>query len=245
MTEPLDPLAKIRARLRRLRAMTVANGCTEAEAMRAAEIAMRLLDKYGLRDSGDIENDLSPQETFGRRRQVVDGLWPTVALVTNCEGFICGGDRLRFAYFGREQDVLVAVYLHELLLGAFRRECAAFRGTPEYLRRRKRKTRNAAMKAFQEGMAVRLRRKLLQLWWLRAKGSGDVDRFMAAGREHGKRLERDLQGRGLRFKSLSSIKLPDRRFDEARWDGIRAGERTGIDPGVAGGAVGLLPAREP
>lgn len=238
-----DELAKIRKRLRRLRRMTVANGCTEAEAMRAAEIVMRLIDRYGLREA-DLENELSPQPTFGRRRQVVDALWPTVAFVTGCQGWITRGDRLRYTYFGRESDVMVAAYLHELLLGAFRRECQAFRAGQEYRRRRKRKTRNAAMKAFQEGMVARLRRRLVQLWWLRAKRTGDADAFIEAGDAHRKRLDADLAERGLLFTSLAALKLPDRRFDEARMDGIRAAERTDIDPGVAGGAAGLLTGSE-
>ncbi|TCS62599.1 DUF2786 domain-containing protein [Varunaivibrio sulfuroxidans] len=43
----MGDLDKIRARIRRLRKMTTANGCTEAEAAQAADIAMKLMGKHG------------------------------------------------------------------------------------------------------------------------------------------------------------------------------------------------------
>lgn len=168
----MDRLAKIRERIRRLRRMTVENGCSEQEALRAAALALRLLGKYGLHED-DLAYELSPMATYARRRQVIDSLWSTVALVTNCEGFLTRGDRLRYTYFGHPADIAVACYLHELLCGAFRRECRDFKDHPEYTRRRKRKTRNAAMKAFQQAMVRRLRHRLVKLWWLHAKQSSE------------------------------------------------------------------------
>lgn len=239
----MDRLAKIRARIRQLRRMTVANGCSEHEAMRAAEIAMRLLGKYGLHED-DVANELSPQPTFGRRRQVVDNLWSVVAKITGCEGFFTRGDWLRFVYFGRPADVAVAEYLHDLLDGAFRRECADFRGQSEYLRRRKRKTRAAAMKAFQQAMVARLRRRLFRLWWRRAAASGDTAGFMDNSAGHLGRLSADLARRGHSFKTMVDLSLPDRRFDDSRVAGYAAGGRVGIEPGVgAGGVAGLLTRR--
>jgi Protein of unknown function (DUF2786) len=41
-------LARIKARIKALTEKTVANGCTEAEAMSAAEMVGRLLERYAL-----------------------------------------------------------------------------------------------------------------------------------------------------------------------------------------------------
>lgn len=236
-------LDKIRARIRQLRKMTIDNGCTEAEAMRAAEIAMKLMDRYGLRD-GDVEFESTSQDTPGRRRQVIDSLWNTVAWVCGCEGWLdSSGSRLRYVYFGRPADVIVAEYLHELLAGAYRRECEAFRKSTEYRRRRTRRTRSAALKAFQAGMVAMIRSRLFHLWWKRAPEDTDAGReqLFESQKRHLAVLGADLERRGLAFKTMAKLKLADRRFDGARWEGHRAGGNVAIDPGVgAGGAVGLL-----
>ena len=41
-------LARVKARIKALTEKTVANGCTEAEAMSAAEMVGRLLERYAL-----------------------------------------------------------------------------------------------------------------------------------------------------------------------------------------------------
>jgi hypothetical protein len=41
-------LARVKARIKALTDKTVANGCTEAEAMSAAEMVGRLLERYAL-----------------------------------------------------------------------------------------------------------------------------------------------------------------------------------------------------
>ena len=43
-----DELARVKARIKALAERTVARGCTEAEAMAAAEMVGRLLERYAL-----------------------------------------------------------------------------------------------------------------------------------------------------------------------------------------------------
>jgi hypothetical protein len=43
-----DELARVKARIKALTDRTVGNGCTEAEAMSAAEMVGRLLERYAL-----------------------------------------------------------------------------------------------------------------------------------------------------------------------------------------------------
>lgn len=233
-------LDRIKARIRQLRRMTTDRGCTEAEAMRAAEIAMALMERHGLTDA-DVANGESVQETMGRRRQVIDDLWPVVALVCRCRGwFERSAEGLRFRYFGRETDVLVAEYLHDVLLNAFRTECQGFRQSHEYLRRRKRHTRSAAMKAFQTGLKARLERRLEELWWLRLKRQGDVRDVAKAEAQHLQGLGRDLERRGVRLKALGSLSTPGARYSEAALAGWVAGAGVAIEPGVDGRATAQI-----
>jgi hypothetical protein len=240
----VNDLDKIRARIRQLRKMTVENGCTEAEAMRAAEIALKLMDRYGLRD-GDVEFETASPATPGRRRQVIDGLWNTVAWVCGCQGWTTRrGGRLRYVYFGRPSDVLVAEYLHELLAGAYRRECEAFKATKEYLKRRTRRTRSAAVKAFQAGMVAMLRHNLLGLWWRKVPETEAARAaLLDSHKKHLALLDGELARRGFKFGTIAAVKLADRRFDDARWRGHLAADNVAIDPGMGGvgGPVGLLP----
>ena len=43
-----DELSRVKARIKALTEKTIANGCTEAEAMAAAEMVGRLLERYAL-----------------------------------------------------------------------------------------------------------------------------------------------------------------------------------------------------
>jgi hypothetical protein len=43
-----DELSRVKSRIKALAEKTVANGCTEAEAMSAAEMVGRLLERYAL-----------------------------------------------------------------------------------------------------------------------------------------------------------------------------------------------------
>lgn len=232
-------LDKIRERIRQLRKMTTENGCTEAEAMSATEIALRLMSEYGLRDD-QIENEHSALDAYGRRRTVADELWNTVAFVCRCQGWYRNDLGLQYVYYGHPNDLAIAEYLHELLRGALRRESAVFKKGSEYLRRRKRKTRNAALKAFHQAMVGRLSRKLMKLWWTKANASGDYVAFEKQWGAHRDRLLSSLVDGGMKFGSMGSLKLPDRRYDHARYEGVRAADRTSIDPGVSKGDTGLM-----
>ena len=46
--KPTNELTRVKARIKALTEKTVSNGCTEAEAMAAAEMVGRLLERYAL-----------------------------------------------------------------------------------------------------------------------------------------------------------------------------------------------------
>jgi hypothetical protein len=110
-------------RIRALRAKTVEQGCTEQEAMAAAEKVGELLDRYGLSLS---ELDLRKQscegigvETGRKRRGPIDDCMGTIAAFFDCRvwGEAAESGELRYIFFGLPGDVQAAVYLHDLIVG--------------------------------------------------------------------------------------------------------------------------------
>jgi hypothetical protein len=76
-------LSRVKARIKALTEKTIANGCTEAEAMAAAEMVGRLLERYALSmDAIEIRTARCIQVTVplgGRRRRPIDGCVPAIA----------------------------------------------------------------------------------------------------------------------------------------------------------------------
>ena len=76
-------LTRVKARIKALADKTVSNGCTEAEAMAAAEMVGRLLDQYALsmeeidvREEGCVQVEIP---IGGKRRRPIDGCVTAIA----------------------------------------------------------------------------------------------------------------------------------------------------------------------
>ncbi len=226
-------IERIKARIRALRQMTEANGCTEAEAMQAAASALSLMQKHSLSDD-DLAFVQYRRTTPGKRRQVIDSLWPHVARICRCKGWFAATDNgLTYVYFGREEDVLIAEYLHGLLVAAFRREADQFKASHEYKRRRKQKTRNASLRAFQQGMLERITRRLSELWWVRINSEGNAEAAALVERDYLKRLAKVLQEMGVQLSGMAALRRASSAFSEARLAGHIAGAKVPIDPGLS------------
>ena len=131
-------LDRLIGRIQALRAKTVDQGCTEAEALAAAEKVAELLDRYGLSLS---ELDLQRQtcegaavETSRKRAGPVDDCVPAIAAFFDCRAWSekGRGGTLRYVFFGLPADVAAARYLYGLVELAFDTETAAFRAGPTY-----------------------------------------------------------------------------------------------------------------
>src|SRR5664279_5036662 len=114
-------LDRLVQRIRALRAKTVEQGCTEQEALAAAEKVAELLDRYGLNLS---ELDLRKQscegigiETDRKRRGPIDDCMATIAAFFDCRVWAETAEdaTLRYIFFGLPADVQAAVYLHDLI----------------------------------------------------------------------------------------------------------------------------------
>jgi len=158
-------LVSLIQRIQALRAKTIEQGCTEQEALAAAEKVAELLDRYGLSLS---ELDLRQQtcegvgiETSRRRIGPIDECIPTVAAFFDCrawsektkDGF------LRHVFFGLPADVEAAHYLYDLIEATFVTETERFKREKLYAELYPTERRTGT-NSFQIGLAHGVIRKL-------------------------------------------------------------------------------------
>jgi hypothetical protein len=169
-------------RIQALRAKTVAQGCTEAEALAAAAKVSELLRRHDLTlDEVSVRqsNCEGVSVATGRKRRAPsDSCTPAIGQFCDCrvwaEG---GGDRaLRFVYFGLKADVEAARFLHEVVELAFETESAAFRRGEVYQALRG-GDRRVALNSFQTGLASGIGDKLAALKAARHNGGAKSTGF--------------------------------------------------------------------
>jgi hypothetical protein len=160
-----DDLDRLKARIQGLRAKTIENGCTEAEALSAAAKVAELLDRHDLSLS-DVEiRDMACEqavfETWRKKRIPLDGCVTAIAAFTDCRVWReknPEGD-YRYVYFGLRADVTVAHYLTDLIDNAVRSEAGRYKNGPAYARL-KHNQRQVATSSFMLGMVASIARKL-------------------------------------------------------------------------------------
>jgi hypothetical protein len=230
-----DPaLERLVQRIQGLRAKTVAQGCTEHEALAAAEKVAELLDRYGL-SLGELDFRAQPCEGIGiqtnrRRFAPIDSCVPMIAAFFDCRVWVehAKGTALRYVFFGLRADVTASQYLYELVERAFETETDAFRAGDLYARMAG--ERRSATNSFQIGLARGISGKLQAL-----RTARDASRRSASGRdlvpvkaamveEELAKLGLDLQARGLGR---------DRRvLADAFREGETAGQRFEFTPAI-------------
>jgi hypothetical protein len=128
-----DALKRIRERIHALRAKTVERGCTEQEALAAANKVSSLLERYGMTLSEtDLLHHMCQKVVLstGRRRGAP---WDACILVIAdfCECRVwkerCVKRMLQIVFFGFPADVEAARYLYDLIVLAFRTETLTFK----------------------------------------------------------------------------------------------------------------------
>ena len=168
-------LARVKARIKALSDKTVANGCTEAEAMAAAEMVGRLLERYALTmDEIEVREARCVQVELpigGRRRRPIDACIPAIARFCDCKVWLTraappageeadvdlGRPGYRYAFFGFETDTSMATYLFAVINRAILTETGAFRRANPQLRALRLRR---ASTSFQHGMAARVAMRL-------------------------------------------------------------------------------------
>ena len=235
-------LNRVKARIKALAEKTIANGCTEAEAIAAAEMVGRLLERYALTmDQIDVREERRVQvvvQIGGRRRRPVDCSVTTIARFCDCKVWFSRveGGGVSYVFFGFEPDTSLAAYLLEVIDRAIRTEVANFRG---HCQRLKGVALRRASLSFQHGMATRVAERLDELQRRR-----DAD--VAARRSTGTALvllkhqvvEEAFQETGIRL--VSGGGLGRGRANAAFRRGVEAGNRVRLDRPVTGMDRGLL-----
>jgi hypothetical protein len=167
MTRPGDPaqLDKLTARIQALSAKTIANGCTEGEALAAAAKVAELLDRYDL-TLGDVEMRQAPCRTLAfesrhRKRIPLDECIGAVAALCGCRVWRekGAGGQARWVFFGLGSDIEAAAALAELIDNAVRAELGRYKTSSEYARFRH-QDRHLANASFSLGMIASIADKL-------------------------------------------------------------------------------------
>lgn len=156
-------LEKVKGRIRALAARTVDRGCSEAEALAAAQKIGELLEVYGLTMSEvelRQETCIQRQVVFtGPRLQALAVIFLSVIDLTETKGWMVG--RNTFVFYGLEPDVLMAEYLMHLVASAVDHEEAAYRAGDAY--RRSRATPQNRLRSFRYGFAERVSKRIEEL----------------------------------------------------------------------------------
>ncbi len=124
-----NELARVKARIKALTEKTVANGCTEAEAMSAAAMVGRLLERYALSmDEIEVRTARCVQVEVAlgsKRRRPIDGCVLAIARFCDCKVWLApakpanpndpthdaASAGIRYIFFGCETDTALAAYL--------------------------------------------------------------------------------------------------------------------------------------
>jgi hypothetical protein len=233
-TADLDRLVQ---RIRALRAKTVEQGCTEHEALAAAEKVAELLDRYGLNLS---ELDLRKQscegigvETDRKRRGPIDDCVTTIAAFFDCRVWAETSENatLRYIFFGLPADVQASVYLHDLIARAFVSETNLFQAGELY-RAADSGHRRSATNSFQTGLARGINQKLQTLRQARVMaGAGSTGRALVPIKDS--MIDDEMERLGLTFHRRATARR--RVLPTAYNAGKKAGERFEYRPGIGAG----------
>ena len=235
-----DELAGVKARIKALTARTVARGCTEAEALAAAEMVGRLLERYALTmEEVDLRQEPCVQVEVpigGQRRRPIDACVPAIARFCDCKVWLARSERqARYVFFGFETDTVLAAYLFAVIDRAVRTELLGFRQT------RKSLTGTALRRAsasFQHGIAARVAERHETM-------HSDREAAVGAQRSNGTALilarhqvvEDAFRASKVRLHALPGLTL---RRNAAYHAGRAAGERVNLNRPVHGSDPALL-----
>jgi hypothetical protein len=236
-----DPAAleKLKLRIQALRAMTMDNGCTEAEALAAAAKVAELLDRHDLSLS-DVELRESAcerraYETRRKNRIPLDYCVGAIGRFCDCRVWReknRDGETL-YVFFGLPSDTEVALYLAELIDNSIRSELGRYKQTYAYQRFRH-QDRHVANSSFTLGMAMSIARKLTDMKAERdaARNLGRRDLVVLKSSV----VETEMAKLGL---ELRQVRRPNRMVSPTAYDaGGVAGASLQIHPAVQGRGEG-------
>lgn len=216
--------SKIAAICRALAEKTVENGCTEAEALAAAEGLAKILEKHNL-TFDEVQMREAPFTRQDQRHddQVGERLWKiaaSIATLTNTKTWNSPpGAPVKISFFGFEHEVAVAGYMLDICASAMRSEEGRLRAAkwPRVLRR-------GELLPFLDGMADRLAQRIREMVPPKPTGTGLVVL-------RGQLIDQGLKDAGIELETTSMRRSRD-------WgsyvDGVKAADRVALNRGVTG-----------
>ena len=234
-------LDKVKLRIKALTERTVSNGCTEAEAMAAAEMVGRLLERYALSmEEVDVRATACVQVVIpigGQRRRPIDACVTAIARFCDCKVWLSrSDDGASYVFFGFEADTSLAGYLFSMIEHAIRNELSTFRFRQVGL---KGPALRAACTSFQQGMTMRIATRLDDM--LRAR-----DASVMAQRAAGSALmlvKQSVVDEAFRNTDIHLVTAVQRKkipLNGAFKRGLEAGDRVNLNRPVGGKARDLL-----
>ncbi|MBI5165824.1 MAG: DUF2786 domain-containing protein [Magnetospirillum sp.] len=172
-------LDKLKTRLQALRAKTIANGCTEEEALSAAAKVAELLDRHDLSLSDlEIRDEQCEQlaiDTSRKQRQPISSCVGAIAEYCDCKAWMekDADGRIRYVFFGLKPSVEMAHYVYDVVATAMRSGWERYQHSQRFIR-----YASDEKGSFQFGMAVSIADKLIAM-----KEARDEANRISSGRD--------------------------------------------------------------
>lgn len=245
MMKQKDELAKVKVRIKALSDKTIDNGCSEAEALFAAEKVGQLLETYNLTmDQCDVREEkcVLVKATTGSKQRTSHDLFAfdlarfcDVKCWSNSVSRYNKDGRYSFSFYGLEPDVQMAEYLFKVVSAAIQKAADDAKKDPAYRGR-------ASTFAFKKGMARRVgsRLSVMKAQRDRARQANSTSTALVALK--GQLVEEQ-------FREHVGLRLVSRRIDVNVRDwgaygrGGEAGEKVNLSRPIEGGSApvaGLL-----
>jgi hypothetical protein len=151
---------KLKEKIRALREMTSARGCTEDEAMVAAAKAAELMREYGV-SNVELETESADAKAKTHGTSVRDQIVVVIMDVTNTAA-IFNDSGIRF--YGVAPGPEIAAYIWTICNRAIDRGVRIFKTGRLYRARRSDRTRREAVADFTQGMVNRLARRIVEIF---------------------------------------------------------------------------------
>lgn len=248
-----DKREEVKAKIKKLLAMTVENGASEQEAMNAARVAGKLMDEYNLTHA-DIES-LRADRYGARRRPFGSGKFRVhfhesvlthgaIATYCNCKAWYQGVDLI---FFGSEGDTDLAHYLAGVIRAAMDSEWLRYHKTNKATHANLHA--KSVRTAFMSGMSARISDRL------KAMAAGRLAEEQAAKpttastalilpqkeRVVAEKFRAYAAQNGLNIRSSSRTQTLHSR--EAYDNGVAAGNRVAIGAAIGGKSAGNIGGR--
>lgn len=215
--------------IRALMAKTVANGCTESEALAAAAKVGELLDRYALTFSDfEIKQARCRQREATDRRHDVGLVADAIARFCSCRFWFEAG---RIQYFGLPLDVVIAAYMTDLCRSAMD---AGFRAFLLSAERPQAQDGRTLRKPYMVAMAGRLSERIEALAAAR-EAKATTATGTALVRVKKAVVEEQYRALGLKLSPGRATRYRDN--DVARAAGRAAGDRVNLVTGIYGAAA--------